>query len=104
VDGFEHVDFCDCGVPWFIAQSGSRVERMLTPVAPRSASELARARDGTLETLLHLFMLNRGVLITPFHSMLLMCAATSGADVDRYVSEFGAFCAQLQEDGADVRA
>ena len=42
------------------------------------------------ETLLHLFMRNRGVLITPFHSMLLMCPATSGADVDRYVSEFGA--------------
>jgi glutamate-1-semialdehyde 2,1-aminomutase len=70
----------------------------------RSAAELARARDDTLETLRHLFMLNRGVLITPFHSMLLMCPATSGADVDRYVSEFGACCAQLQERGACVRA
>lgn len=44
------------------------------------------------------------VQITPFHSMLLMCPATSGADVDRYVSEFGASCAQLLEHGADVRA
>jgi glutamate-1-semialdehyde 2,1-aminomutase len=79
-----------------IAQSGARVETMLTPVAPRSASELARSRDGTLETLLHLFMLNRGVRITPFHSMLLMCPATSRADVDRYVSEFGDFCRQLR--------
>ena len=42
-------------------------------------------------------MHNRGVLITPFHSMLLVCPATSGADVDRYVSEFGAFCARLQQ-------
>ena len=77
-----------CGLPWFIAQSGARVETMLTPSAPRSASELARGRDSTLETLLHLFMINRGILITPFHSMLLMCPATSAADVDRYVSEF----------------
>jgi glutamate-1-semialdehyde 2,1-aminomutase len=85
-------------IPWFIAQSGARVETLLTPAAPRTASELARSRDGTLETLLHLFMLNRGVLITPFHSMLLVCPATSVADVDHYVHEFGEFCARLQRE------
>jgi glutamate-1-semialdehyde 2,1-aminomutase len=82
-------------LPWFIAQSGARVETMLMPTAPRNASEVARARDGTLETLFHLYMLNRGVLITPFHSMLLMCPATRAADVERYISAFQGFCAQL---------
>jgi glutamate-1-semialdehyde 2,1-aminomutase len=85
----------DCGLPWFIAQSGARVETLLMPRAPRDASELARMRDGTVETLLHLYMLNRGVLITPFHSMLLMCPDTTGADVERYLSVFEGLCREL---------
>jgi glutamate-1-semialdehyde 2,1-aminomutase len=87
----------DCGLPWFIAQSGARVETLLIPQAPRNASELARTRDGTLETLLHLYMLNRGVLITPFHSMLLMCPDTTLADIECYVSVFEALCRQLTD-------
>jgi glutamate-1-semialdehyde 2,1-aminomutase len=84
-----------CGLPWFIAQSGARVETLLTPQAPRDASQLARTRDGTIETLLHLYMLNRGVLITPFHSMLLMCPDTTAADVERYISVFEGLCREL---------
>jgi glutamate-1-semialdehyde 2,1-aminomutase len=85
----------DCELPWFIAQSGARVETLLMSKAPRNASELARTRDGTVENLLHLYMLNRGVLITPFHSMLLMCPDTTAADVERYLSVFEGLCAEL---------
>ena len=81
---------------WYIGQSGARVEPMLTPAAPRNASELARSRDPTLEGLLHLYMLNRGILITPFHSMLLMCPATQPRDIERFLGEFAQFCAQLR--------
>ncbi len=84
-------------LPWFVAQSGARVETLFAPEAPRNASELARSRDGALETLLHLYMLNRGVLITPFHSMLLMCPATTAADVERYLSAFAGLCSELSE-------
>ena len=83
------------GLPWYIAQSGARVETLLTPRAPRNASELARTRDGVIETLLHLYMLNRGVLITPFHSMLLMCPDTTPADLERYISVFAGLCEEL---------
>jgi glutamate-1-semialdehyde 2,1-aminomutase len=83
------------GLPWFIAQSGARVETLITPVAPRTASELARTRDAALENLLHLYMLNRGVLITPFHSMLLMCPESSSADVEQYLSVFEGLCQEL---------
>jgi len=79
-------------LPWHVAQVGARVETMFAPLAPRNAADVARGRDGTLEALFHVFFLNRGVLITPFHSMLLMCPATSDADVDRYLQvlqEFG---------------
>jgi len=84
------------GLQWYIAQSGARVEPMLTPVAPRNASELARCRNPTLEALLHLYMLNRGILITPFHSMLLVCPATQRQDIERFLGEFAPFCAQLR--------
>jgi glutamate-1-semialdehyde 2,1-aminomutase len=87
-------------IPWFIAQSGARVETLLAPSAPRNASDVARGRDADLETLFHLYMLNRGILITPFHSMLLTCPATTAADVERYLVVFDAFCSELSDSGA----
>jgi glutamate-1-semialdehyde 2,1-aminomutase len=83
------------GLPWFIAQSGARVEPMPVPTAPVNATELARSRDTALETLLHLYLLNRGILVTPFHSMLLTCPDTTAADVERFVAVFEDLCGQL---------
>jgi glutamate-1-semialdehyde 2,1-aminomutase len=37
---------------------------------------------------MHLYTLNRGIFITPFHNMALMCPATSRADVDRHTQVF----------------
>ena len=34
-------------------------------------------------------MANRGVLLTPFHNMALMCPATTQSDVDLYADVFG---------------
>jgi glutamate-1-semialdehyde 2,1-aminomutase len=79
------------GLPWYVAHSGARVETMYAPQAPRSAGEVARGRNGVLEALLHVFFLNRGIVITPFHSMMLTCPATSRADVDRYLAVLGEF-------------
>ena len=84
-----------CGLPWYIAQSGARIEVMLAPSPPRNASEVARGRNGTLESLFHLHMLNQGILVTPFHSMLLVCPATTAAQVQRYLAVFEAFCQQV---------
>jgi glutamate-1-semialdehyde 2,1-aminomutase len=82
-------------LPWFVAQSGARVETLFMAHAPRNASEVARTRQPDLETLLHLYMLNRGVLITPFHNMLLMCPATRRADTQRYLAVLEELCAEL---------
>jgi glutamate-1-semialdehyde 2,1-aminomutase len=82
-------------LPWHIAQSGARVETMWSPTPPANATEVARYRDGDLEALLHVYFLNRGILITPFHSMLLMCPATSAADVGRYCEVFRGFCMEI---------
>jgi glutamate-1-semialdehyde 2,1-aminomutase len=84
-----------CGLAWFVAQSGARIEVMLAPKPPRNASEVARGRNGTLESLFHLYMLNQGILVTPFHSMLLICPATTPEQVQRYLAVFEGFCRQV---------
>jgi glutamate-1-semialdehyde 2,1-aminomutase len=83
------------GLRWYVAQMGARVETMYAPDAPRDAADVARGRNGVLEALLHVYFMNRGVLITPFHSMLLMCPATGPADTKRYVEVLDAFCTEL---------
>jgi glutamate-1-semialdehyde 2,1-aminomutase len=44
---------------------------------------------------LHLYLLNRGILITPFHNMALMSPATREADIDHHTQVFAAAIEQL---------
>jgi glutamate-1-semialdehyde 2,1-aminomutase len=48
-----------------------------------------------LEHALHLALLNRGVLITPFHNMMLVCPDTTEADVARLLDALDDVLAQL---------
>ena len=57
---------------------------MLGAERPRSGQEAADAFDPALDALLHLYMLNRGILLTPFHMMALMCPETGPDDVDAH--------------------
>jgi hypothetical protein len=47
-----------------------------------------RAADDERDAYMHCFMLNRGVLITPFHNMALISPATTEADVERHTQIF----------------
>jgi glutamate-1-semialdehyde 2,1-aminomutase len=76
------------GAPWCVVGLGARAEYRFCPEPPRSGAESALAGDRDLEEYLHLYLLNRGVLITPFHNMALMCPATSEEDVDRHSTAF----------------
>ncbi len=82
-------------VPWSIAQLGARAEYRFTRPAPRNGTESAAAHDDDLEEYLHLFMSNRGVLLTPFHNMALMCPATAATDVDLHTMLFAEAVAGL---------
>ncbi|MGI9136081.1 MAG: transaminase [Candidatus Nanopelagicales bacterium] len=82
-------------VPWSIAQLGARAEYRFTRPAPRTGTESAAAHDDDLEEYLHLYMSNRGVLMTPFHNMALMCPATTAADVDLHTVLFRAAVEKL---------
>lgn len=75
-------------VPWSIAQLGARAEYRFCRPAPRTGTESAAAHDDEIEEYLHLFMSNRGVLMTPFHNMALMCPATRRTDVDLHTELF----------------
>ncbi len=75
-------------VPWSIAQLGARAEYRFCRPAPRTGTESAQAHDEDLEEYLHLYMSNRGVLMTPFHNMALMCPTTTRADVDLHTMLF----------------
>ena len=81
--------------PWSIVSLGARAEYRFAATPPRTGAESAAAADRALEEYLHLYLLNRGVLITPFHNMALMCPATSEADVDRHTEVFGAALEEL---------
>jgi glutamate-1-semialdehyde 2,1-aminomutase len=76
------------GLPWSVTQLGARAEYRFASPAPRTGSASAAAGDEELDEYLHLFMANRGVLITPFHNMALMCPDTTQADVDLHTRLF----------------
>jgi glutamate-1-semialdehyde 2,1-aminomutase len=75
-------------VPWQVTQLGARAEYSFRPTAPRDGREAAGADDFELQQYLHLHALNRGILMTPFHNMALMCPATTAADVERHTVAF----------------
>jgi glutamate-1-semialdehyde 2,1-aminomutase len=75
-------------LPWHVARLGCRAEYMFRAAPPRNGSEAAAAADFQLERFMHLHALNRGVLLTPFHNMALMCPDTTEEDVDHHTSVF----------------
>ena len=83
------------GRAWYVEQCGARVELLFMPEAPVNATAVARARSASLEALFHVYCLNRGIVITPFHCMLLMCPDTRKAELDRFIDVLGELCAEL---------
>lgn len=83
------------GVPWSISQLGARAEYRFTHPAPKTGTEAMHAGDDELDEFMHLFMCNRGVLMTPFHNMALMCPTTTQEQVDRHGSLFAQALSEL---------
>jgi glutamate-1-semialdehyde 2,1-aminomutase len=83
------------GAPWNITRLGARAEYHFMPRPARDGAEQIANADPELERFLHLWALNRGILMTPFHNMALMSPATTEADVDRHSDAFEAALAAL---------
>jgi glutamate-1-semialdehyde 2,1-aminomutase len=82
-------------LPWNVQQLGARAEYTFRENPPRNGGESAAAADFELERFLHLYALNRGVLLTPFHNMALTCPATTAADVDLHTRIFAEAAGEL---------
>jgi glutamate-1-semialdehyde aminotransferase len=78
----------DRALPWHVTRLGARAEYHFMPEPPRTGAEQWANADPPLERFLHLWAMNRGVLMTPFHNMALMSPATTEADVDRHTTVF----------------
>jgi glutamate-1-semialdehyde 2,1-aminomutase len=83
------------GAEWHIVQLGCRAEYRFAAEPPRDGAAAAALGDDDLERYLHLYALNRGVLITPFHNMALICPATTAAQVDLHSEVFDAALGEL---------
>ncbi|MEX0840056.1 MAG: aspartate aminotransferase family protein [Parvibaculum sp.] len=75
-------------LPWTVTQLGARAELVFSARPLRDGAEAAAAIDHAVERAIHLFLLNRDVLVTPFHNMTLVAPSTTQADVDRLVTHF----------------
>lgn len=77
----------DAGLPWHVTRLGCRAEYLFGP-EPKNGSEAHAAMDFELERFMHLYAMNRGILLTPFHNMALMSPQTEREDVDRHTNVF----------------
>jgi glutamate-1-semialdehyde 2,1-aminomutase len=82
-------------LPWHVIRLGARAEYGFRPTPPRNGGEALASKDTELERLLHLYALNRGVLLTPFHNMALMSPSTRTTDVDLHTRVFAECLAEL---------
>ncbi|MGH3330893.1 MAG: aspartate aminotransferase family protein [Nocardioidaceae bacterium] len=77
----------ELGLPWHVQRLGCRAEYWFCP-PPRTGADAAAATDEELEAFMHLWALNRGVLLTPFHNMALLSPHHTEADIDQHTRSF----------------
>lgn len=93
-DGVDRI-IKDNGLPWHVNRLGCRSEYRFCPTAPKNGVEAEEAFDADLDALVHVYMANRGILLTPFHSMVLLSPATTAEDVDLHNKVFGELVSEL---------
>ena len=76
------------GLPWIVKKLGNRSEYWFRSTPPKNGSEAFAAIDHELDRYMHLFALNRGILMTPFHNMALISPKITQEDVDYHTKVF----------------
>jgi glutamate-1-semialdehyde 2,1-aminomutase len=82
-------------LPWHAVQLGARVEYMFNPQPYRNGGEAEAGMDHQLDAYTHLYSLNRGILITPFHNMLLVSPQTTAEEINRFNQVFRSMILEL---------
>lgn len=83
------------GLPWHAVRVGARVEFICAPGPLRNGGQAEAAHRPELEAAIHVALVNRGVLIAPFHNMMLVSPATTRRQVDRLIAAFRAVAEEL---------
>lgn len=71
-------------LPWHVTRVGCRVEYLFREQVAKNGSEAMAGQDADLDPFIHLYMMNRGILLTPFHNMALMSPETTLEQVKRH--------------------
>ena len=82
-------------LPWSISRLGARSEYRFVSPAPSNGGESNASADAELEDFIHVYLANRGILLTPFHNMALMSPATTESDVAQHEAVFEACVSEL---------
>lgn len=82
-------------LPWSVVHVGARVELVFADPPPKNAEQMRKALDHDLVHALHLWLINRGVLIAPFHNMMLVSPVTEDAAIDRLVAAVDGFATAM---------
>ena len=83
-------------LPWHVTRVGARVEFMCVPKPPKNGFEASQVIHRPIDEAVHRYLLNRGVVITPFHNMMLVCPSTTEAHVNQLLEALEACIAELQ--------
>ena len=86
-DGVEQA-IAEFDLPWHVNRLGCRAEYLFSRTRPRNGREAHAAMDFELERFMHLYAMNRGILLTPFHNMALMSPVTKQEDIDQHTKIF----------------
>jgi len=78
----------ELGVPWHVTRLGCRAEYLFSANPPSNGQQAHDAMDFELERFMHLYAMNRGILLTPFHNMALMSPQTEASDIDQHSKVF----------------
>jgi len=82
-------------MPWHVLRLGCRAEWRWSKVPPRNGKEARAAFDMALHELVHIYFMNRGILLTPPHSMVLIPPECTSADIDHHNNVFTQFVGEL---------
>ena len=82
-------------LPWSVTRCGARAELQFVPEQPACGSQAKAAFDWPMIYYTHLFLANRGLLITPFHNMMLVPPMATDAEIDTLVEGWAACMHEL---------
>ena len=75
-------------LPWQVSRIGCRGEYSFRKTAPTTGAEAAAAEDFELGQFLQLHAINQGILMTPFHNMVLVSPDTTAVDIEKHHRHF----------------